>query len=106
MGERGIRLVRRPAPADRHCPRAVSRPSLLIADEATFRLDNITERVVMEAVQNIRNDKTIILIAHRLTTATSCDMIFMMEHGRLAAQGTYDDLVAGNETFRRMAAGH
>ena len=106
VGERGIRL----SGGQRQrigIARALYRdPSLLIMDEATSALDNITERVVMEAVQNIRNDKTIILIAHRLTTVTSCDMIFMMEHGRLAAQGTYDDLVAGNETFRRMAAGH
>lgn len=106
VGERGIRL----SGGQRQrigIARALYRdPSLLIMDEATSALDNITERVVMEAVQNIRNDKTIILIAHRLTTVRTCDTIFLMEHGQLAAQGTYDELVAGNETFRRMASGH
>lgn len=106
VGERGVRL----SGGQRQrigIARALYRdPSLLIMDEATSALDSITERVVMEAVQNIRNDKTIILIAHRLTTVKSCDTIFLVEHGRLAAQGTYDELVAGNETFRSMAFGH
>jgi ABC-type multidrug transport system fused ATPase/permease subunit len=106
VGERGVRL----SGGQRQrigIARALYRnPSLLIMDEATSALDNITERVVMEAVQNIRADKTIILIAHRLTTVRNCDLIFLMDHGRVVAQGTYDELVASNETFRRMAVGH
>ncbi len=105
VGERGVRL----SGGQRQrigIARALYRdPSLLIMDEATSALDNITERVVMEAVQNIRADKTIILIAHRLTTVRTCDTIFLMEQGRIVAHGTYDDLVAGNETFRKMAIG-
>lgn len=103
VGERGVRL----SGGQRQrigIARALYRdPSLLIMDEATSALDNITERVVMEAVQNIRADKTIILIAHRLTTVRACNTIFLMEQGRIVAQGTYDELVAGNETFRKMA---
>ena len=105
VGERGVRL----SGGQRQrigIARALYRdPSLLIMDEATSALDNITERVVMEAVQNIRNDKTVILIAHRLSTVKDCDTIFLMEHGKLSAQGTYDELVASNETFRKMAVG-
>ncbi|WP_216842467.1 ABC transporter ATP-binding protein [Tabrizicola piscis] len=105
VGERGIRL----SGGQRQrigIARALYRdPTLLIMDEATSALDNITERVVMEAVQNIRADKTIILIAHRLTTVRNCDTIFLMEHGQVVAQGTYDELVAGSETFRKMAVG-
>jgi ABC-type multidrug transport system fused ATPase/permease subunit len=59
----------------------------------------------MEAVQNIRSDKTVILIAHRLSTVKTCDTIFLMERGRVMAQGSYDELLAGNETFRRMVSG-
>ncbi|WP_431297621.1 ABC transporter ATP-binding protein [Tabrizicola sp. BL-A-41-H6] len=103
VGERGVRL----SGGQRQrigIARALYRdPTLLIMDEATSALDNITERVVMEAVQNIRADKTIILIAHRLSTVRSCDIIFLMDKGRIAARGTYDQLVADNETFRRMA---
>lgn len=106
VGERGVRL----SGGQRQrigIARALYRdPSLLIMDEATSALDNITERVVMEAVQNIRADKTIILIAHRLTTVRNCDLIFLMDHGRVVAHGTYDELVAGNATFRKMAIGH
>ena len=58
-----------------------------------------------EAVDRIRANKTIILIAHRLSTVKTCDTIFLMEHGRVVAQGTYDELVAENETFRKMAVG-
>ena len=75
-------------------------------DEATSALDNITERVVMDAVQNVRDTKTVILIAHRLSTVKTCDVIFLMEDGQVEAQGTYSELVAGNETFRQMAMGH
>ncbi len=105
VGERGVRL----SGGQRQrigIARALYRnPALLIMDEATSALDNITERVVMEAVQNIRSDKTVILIAHRLSTVKSCDTIFLMERGRLMAQGSYDELLAGNETFRRMVSG-
>lgn len=105
VGERGVRL----SGGQRQrigIARALYRdPTLLIMDEATSALDNITERVVMEAVQRIRADKTIILIAHRLTTVKTCDTIFLMDRGRLLAQGSYDELLAGNEVFRRMVAG-
>jgi ATP-binding cassette, subfamily B, bacterial PglK len=105
VGERGVRL----SGGQRQrigIARALYRnPSLLIMDEATSALDNITERAVMQAIQNIRTDKTIILIAHRLTTVRACDTIFLMEQGRIMAQGTYDELVSGNETFRKLAIG-
>lgn len=105
VGERGVRL----SGGQRQrigIARALYRdPTLLIMDEATSALDNITERVVMEAVNRIRADRTIILIAHRLTTVKTCDTIFLMDRGRLMAQGSYDELLQGNATFRRMVAG-
>ena len=105
VGERGVRL----SGGQRQrigIARALYRdPALLVMDEATSALDTLTERAVMEAVANMRGDRTIILIAHRLSTVRDCDTIFLMEHGRLAASGTYDELVAGNETFRKMAVG-
>jgi ATP-binding cassette, subfamily B, bacterial PglK len=105
VGERGVRL----SGGQRQrigIARAMYRdPTLLIMDEATSALDNITEREVMEAVQRIRMDKTIILIAHRLTTVQTCDTIFLMERGELLAQGSYDELLATNEVFQRMVSG-
>ena len=75
-------------------------------DEATSALDNLTEKAVMDAVHNLGHAKTIVLIAHRLSTVQACDIIFMMEHGRVVAQGRYDELIAQNQTFRAMAGGH
>ena len=104
IGERGIRL----SGGQRQrvgIARALYRdPDLLIMDEGTSSLDNITERAVMEAVNNLARAKTIILIAHRLTTVRNCDRIFLLERGQVSASGTYDELVAGNERFRAMAA--
>lgn len=105
VGERGVRL----SGGQRQrigIARAMYRdPTLLIMDEATSALDNITEREVMEAVQRIRADKTIVLIAHRLSTVQTCDTIFLMERGQLLAQGTYDELLATNPVFQRMVSG-
>ncbi len=105
VGERGVRL----SGGQRQrigIARAMYRdPTLLIMDEATSALDNITEREVMDAVQRIRADKTIILIAHRLSTVQTCDTIFLMDRGRLLAQGTYDELFATNPVFQRMVSG-
>jgi ATP-binding cassette, subfamily B, bacterial PglK len=103
VGERGVRL----SGGQRQrigIARALYRdPDLLIMDEATSALDNVTERAVMEAVHNLGRQKTIILIAHRLSTVRNCDRIFLMEHSELIASGTYDELVAQNARFRAMA---
>ena len=105
VGERGVRLSGGQRQRIGIARALYTNPSLLIMDEATSALDTITERVVMEAVQNIRRDKTIIMIAHRLSTVRNCDQIFLLEGGRIAAAGAYDELVANNDTFQRMVAG-
>ena len=105
VGERGIRLSGGQRQRIGIARALYRQPTLLIMDEATSALDTITERVVMEAVQNIRSDTTIILIAHRLSTVKTCDRIFLMEKGRVVAAGTYDELVKDSATFRKMATG-
>jgi ABC-type multidrug transport system fused ATPase/permease subunit len=103
VGERGVRLSGGQRQRIGIARALYHDPDVLILDEATSALDNLTERAVMEAVHNLSHRKTIIMIAHRLTTVRNCDNIFLLEKGRLAAQGTYDELIAGNEAFRRMA---
>ena len=104
VGERGVRLSGGQRQRIGIARALYHDPSVLILDEATSALDNLTERAVMDAVTNLAHAKTIIMIAHRLTTVRACDTIFLMENGRLAAQGTFDELVVSNETFRRMAS--
>ncbi len=78
-------------------------PDVLILDEATSALDNLTEKAVMQAVHNLGKAKTIILIAHRLSTVEKCDQVFLLEHGKLLAQGTYSELLDVSKEFRQMA---
>jgi ABC-type multidrug transport system fused ATPase/permease subunit len=73
-------------------------------DEATNALDTITERAVMDAVANLAHKKTIILIAHRIATVRYCDLIFLLEGGRILASGNYDALVGDSTRFREMVA--
>ena len=79
--------LRRPAPAHRHRPGALPRPRRADHGRGDPALDNLTERAVMDAVHNLGHAKTIMLIAHRLTTVQDCDTIFMLEHGRLDRPG-------------------
>jgi ATP-binding cassette, subfamily B, bacterial PglK len=76
---------------------------VLVFDEATSALDSITERAVMEAVNSVRGHKTIILIAHRLSTVRNSDRIFMLDNGRILRSGSYDELLEQDAKFRVMA---
>lgn len=78
-------------------------PDVLILDEATSALDTVTERQVMTAIDGLRRRKTIIMIAHRLSTVRGCDTIFFLENGALRAQGPYDALVERDAAFRKLA---
>lgn len=79
------------------------RPKVLVFDEATSALDNITEQNVMKTVGELRDTMTVIMIAHRLSTVQRCDTIFVLEHGEVVEQGSYDMLVETSPSFRRMA---
>lgn len=76
---------------------------VLIFDEATSALDGITEKIIMDAIHDFSGKKTIIMIAHRLTTVEKCDQIFFMDKGKIIDQGTYQELLNRNSTFRAMA---
>jgi ABC-type multidrug transport system fused ATPase/permease subunit len=103
IGERGVRLSGGQRQRIGIARALYHDPDILILDEATSALDNLTERSVMEALSNLGSRKTIILIAHRLSTVRNCDPIYLLEHGRVVGSGTYDELIVGNEHFRAMA---
>jgi len=104
VGERGVRLSGGQRQRVGIARALYHDPEVLILDEATSALDNLTERAVMEAVDNVGGQKTIVLIAHRLSTVRQCDTIFLLEQGRLVAEGDFDALIEQNTRFRQMAA--
>jgi HlyD family secretion protein len=59
----------------------------------------------MDAIKNIRHKKTIVMIAHRITTVKHCDVIYMMDKGKFVDHGTYEELYTRNKVFRGMADG-
>ena len=103
VGERGVRLSGGQRQRIGIARALYHDPEVLVLDEATSALDNLTEKAVMDAVHNLNNRKTIILIAHRLSTVRECSIIFMLDHGELIAQGSYSELINEHEQFRAMA---
>jgi len=103
VGERGIRLSGGERQRVGIARALYHDPEVLVLDEATSSLDGITESAVLEAVNNIAKLKTVIIIAHRLTTVKDCDIIYLIDKGKITAQGTYNELMNSNASFRAMA---
>jgi len=103
VGERGIRLSGGERQRVGIARALYHDPEVLVLDEATSSLDGITESAVLEAVNNVTKLKTIIIIAHRLTTVKDCDIIYLIDKGKITAQGTYDELMSSSASFRAMA---
>jgi ATP-binding cassette, subfamily B, bacterial PglK len=103
LGERGIRLSGGQRQRIGIARALYHSPQVLILDEATSALDNLTEQAVMDAVHNLSQQVTIILIAHRLTTVIKCDQIFFLEKGEIKSQGTFEELFNNDPEFRAMA---
>ncbi len=102
VGDRGVRLSGGQRQRVGIARALYDDPDVLIMDEATSALDNVTENAVMEAIHELSGRKTMVLVAHRLTTVQDCDRIFLLQDGRLAAAGTYDDLMGASESFRAL----
>jgi ATP-binding cassette, subfamily B, bacterial PglK len=103
VGERGVRLSGGQRQRIGIARALYKRASVLVLDEATSALDNETERSVMQAIEGLHRNLTILLIAHRLSTVRHCDTIAELEHGRVIAQAPYEELLQCSQSFRRMA---
>ena len=106
VGERGVRLsggqVQRIGIA-----RALYRkPSVIVFDEATNALDGITEKILIETIHKISHQKTIIIIAHRLTSVKRCDSIHLIENGIISESGSYEQLISKESSFKKMVDSH
>ena len=103
VGERGVRLSGGQRQRIGIARALYRQATVLVFDEATSALDNATEQVVMDAIEKLGRDLTIIIIAHRLTTVRRCDTIVELDQGRVFAQGAYEQLVEQSQSFREMA---
>jgi ABC-type multidrug transport system fused ATPase/permease subunit len=104
LGERGTRLS-----GGQRQRVAIARalyhdPEVLVFDEATSALDTTTERELIDSLEALRGVKTLVVIAHRLSTVRRCDRLALLRDGRLAAVGSYDELIERDAAFRAMAA--
>lgn len=103
VGERGVRLSGGQRQRIGIARALYYSPEVLVLDEATAALDNATERRLMAAIEEAKSGRTLIMIAHRLSTVRNCDRIFFIKAGRVAASGTYDELIDTCPEFRELA---
>ena len=103
VGERGIRLSGGQRQRLGIARALYHNPEVLVLDEATSALDGVTEDSIFNAVDDIGKSKTIVMIAHRISTVRNCHVIYVLERGKVVAQGTYDELIASSAKFRAIA---
>jgi len=103
VGERGVKLSGGQRQRLGIARALYHNPDVLVFDEATSALDGMTEDAVMQAVQTLSAERTMILIAHRLRTVQACDRIVMLEAGKIVADGSYNELATQSEAFKKLA---
>lgn len=103
VGERGIRLSGGQRQRIAIARALYHKPDLIVFDEATNALDGATEAIIRQSVRELAGSKTLLIIAHRLNTVKDCDVIHVLENGRIIASGSYDELIENCELFRNMA---
>ena len=104
VGERGVRLSGGQRQRVGIARALYQGADVIVFDEATSALDNLTERDVMSAIEAVPGNKTILMIAHRLSTVKSCDRIILLEQGRIADIGNWNQLFEQNASFRELAS--
>ena len=77
-------------------------PSILILDEATSSLDSKSEKKIQDAIDKLMYGKTSLIIAHKFSTIKKCDKIILIDKGRIIAQGTHEELINSNSSYKNM----
>jgi ATP-binding cassette, subfamily B, bacterial PglK len=104
VGELGVRLSGGQRQRVSIARALYRRPSVLIFDEGTSALDNATEEQLVEMLERVRGERTILVVAHRLSSVRACDYIVFVEGGQVTAVAPFSELIETNSAFRAMAA--
>lgn len=102
VGERGIKLSGGQRQRISIARAFLKDAPILILDEATSQLDSITENLIQESLKNLMENKTTLVIAHRLSTLEIMDRILVFEHGKIVEDGSHDELMELNGTYKRL----
>jgi ABC-type multidrug transport system fused ATPase/permease subunit len=102
VGERGVRLSGGQRQRIGIARALYKQANVLVFDEATSALDNATEQAVVDAIEGLNRDLTMLFIAHRITTVRRCDTVVELLHGRVVAQGRYEQLFETSPSFRQV----
>jgi HlyD family secretion protein len=80
-------------------------PDILIFDEPTSSLDGVTEEIILDTIEELKKEKTIIMIAHRLKAINRCDRIYVVDNGQIVGHGTYQELIETSNYFTNLTTG-
>jgi len=102
LGERGVKLSGGQRQRLAIARSVFKKPSVLILDEATSNLDTGSEKSVQEAIEKALKDRTVIMVAHRLSTIQNADRIFVLDSGRITESGNHRELISNNGIYRKL----
>ncbi|MDA9371005.1 ABC transporter ATP-binding protein/permease [Gammaproteobacteria bacterium] len=102
VGERGVQLSGGQRQRIGIARALYNNSKILILDEATSSLDGITEKLIMESINSFMGKKTLIIIAHRLSTVKKCDQIYLLEKGKILEEGNFEVLSKKSTIFQHM----
>ena len=105
VGERGVRLSGGQKQRIGIARALYNTPQILIFDEATSALDNITEKLILNNLKELKPEITVVMVAHRLASIRDFDFIYHIDGGQIIETGNYTELQAGSVKFQKMLLG-